>query len=296
MKWYIWVVIVIVSLALAGCKRVVSIAGLPVSPKTWIDAPLNGSTLALEPYSVIFHGTDTENDVSEFEIIINSSVVAAGAPTSNNGSLFYGNYLWIPQAPGTFVIEVRSKNSQGVFGPKAQAVVTIPAEREQTNTPTATPTERVVAEVHTATPTPEDSSCTVTAIERVFCRPGPGYEYDDLFDKEQSSDVFGITSDGAYLLVAAPNIELRCTVPNDPALVTLSGGSCDALPEFKLPPPPTATATNTPLPDEGSSADPPTETPRPPQCSDGIDNDGDGRIDTADRECRDASDNDEANR
>lgn len=57
-------------------------------------------------------------------------------------------------------------------------------------------------------------------------------------------------------------------------------------------------------PDEGENATL-TPTPRPgggtPECSDGIDNDGDGRIDynptgSGDRECLSADDNDEANR
>jgi hypothetical protein len=58
------------------------------------------------------------------------------------------------------------------------------------------------------------------------------------------------------------------------------------------------TPTPTVDPDEGAE---PTATPAPlPECSDGIDNDGDGRIDynptgRGDAECRNAADNDEAN-
>ena len=71
----------------------------------------------------------------------------------------------------------------------------------------------------------------------------------------------------------------------DPDLISVYG--CPIFP----------TPTPTLDPDEGSSADP---TPTPaPECSDGIDNDGDGLIDYSatgggDRECRSPSDNDES--
>jgi hypothetical protein len=45
-----------------------------------------------------------------------------------------------------------------------------------------------------------------------------------------------------------------------------------------------------------NSDPPPPPPPPPPQCSDGIDNDGDGKIDLADKQCRDAADNDEKHR
>lgn len=59
------------------------------------------------------------------------------------------------------------------------------------------------------------------------------------------------------------------------------------------PPPPPPTPTPTP-----TSTPTPTPTPQPgvPQCSDGRDNDGDGRVDMADKQCMSPSDNNEQRR
>jgi hypothetical protein len=61
-------------------------------------------------------------------------------------------------------------------------------------------------------------------------------------------------------------------------------------------PTPTAVPTDTPSPTDSPTPTPiPTVTPPPPpQCADGIDNDGDGFTDLLDPECTDALDNDES--
>lgn len=154
-----------------------------------------------------------------------------------------------------------------------------------TETSTPTPTETSTpTPTETSTPTPTstlEGPCTLTALVNLFCRAGPGRGFEDLdsFLPGQTALVIGQSLDGNYWYVAGPNFGRTCTVPNDPQLVTLAG-SCEERPRFTPVPTytPTPTATSTPA----------------PQCSDGIDNDGDGQTDLADRECRNANDNSEA--
>ncbi|MCW5874424.1 MAG: hypothetical protein KIS88_07230 [Anaerolineales bacterium] len=126
------------------------------------------------------------------------------------------------------------------------------------------------------------------------CRLGPSATHFDIVDTlfaGQSYAPIGIGPDQLWLLFRGPvygancwvfiqNLEFNCkeqaATPNDL-------GRCQ-LAVVRYPALPTATPTPTPQP---------TATPMP-QCSDGLDNDGDGYVDLADRECKDASDNDES--
>ncbi|MEX1248701.1 MAG: LamG-like jellyroll fold domain-containing protein [Anaerolineales bacterium] len=107
-----------------------------------------------------------------------------------------------------------------------------------------------------------------------------------------------------FFAFEGPTFGERCFAPlltGDTELMLLSyqgeGVTVDQLTNDLVEPlacPAFPTPTPTVDPDEGDN-----RTPAVPQCSDGIDNDGDGRIDysatgAGDRECRDASDNDEA--
>ena len=117
---------------------------------------------------------------------------------------------------------------------------------------------------------------------------------------DQPATILAINPEGTHLRVLDPQFDIRCWVWVDLVDIIMGGEPVSPevafgfLPKFNAPDPtPTPTeaprATNTPTP-SGSGA---------PQCSDGVDNDGDGLTDysalgAGDPQCTDASDNDES--
>lgn len=165
-------------------------------------------------------------------------------------------------------------------------------------TPTPVPTictgPNVAGALVQCTPTPPQSSAMMVYPDQdTNCRRAPNDQniVDTLF-KGVGYIPLGRTPDNQYMLLRGPASGQRCwaasflfTIPFGP----LSGVPGSVLPYINYP---TATPTPTKVP------------PSAPQCSDGVDNDGDGRIDysistsgspTGDRQCTSASDNSEAN-
>ncbi|KAA3645264.1 MAG: hypothetical protein DWQ07_12370 [Chloroflexi bacterium] len=227
--------------------------------QAWIDAPLPNSTVPLATYQLVFHGTSF-NGVDEFEVSVNGQVdgavppLATGSGGSQQGTLFYGEYPWMPPAPGTYLISVRAKDGQEQFGPPAEVQVQV---------------GDVLAEVGDEPPlvqpgpttTPElAASCTYTAVVNLFCRTGPGQVYPELdsFVPDDMADVIGISPDGSHVQVLGPNFGEACFVPIEERFGLLDG-TCDDLEVVSIPPTPTPTLTPTPEPAD------PTSTPPPPQ-------------------------------
>jgi Zn-dependent metalloprotease len=138
-------------------------------------------------------------------------------------------------------------------------------------------------ETQTATPTPEISGLTLpylTLLQNGNCRMEPGTSFELLDSRPQGfqASINGRTPDSAWLRVFLPEWNANCWFAA--SIVTVQG-PLDGITIFLYPP----AATFTPEPTERFV----------PQCSDGIDNDGDGFIDGVDRECSSPNDNDEAN-
>jgi hypothetical protein len=125
-------------------------------------------------------------------------------------------------------------------------------------------------------------ACVWQAAVNVFLRKGPNvalFEVAGAVEKGQSYPVLGQSEDGLFWVV-----EFR---PGKQAYVTksdtysLMSGDCSQIPTVQDPeqplPPPTEQVTNddTPVDEQGVA----------PECSDGIDNDGDGQVDGSDRNC-----------
>jgi hypothetical protein len=122
-------------------------------PKAWIDAPLDGNRLRLEPYEVVYHGSDSAG-VSLIEFSINGETLQ----TENNGNaaalLVTNKYNWEPQQPGNYTLRARTQNSSGSWSEYAIANVTIIGEATDTPTPTLSPTATLTpTNTPTVTPT-----------------------------------------------------------------------------------------------------------------------------------------------
>ena len=258
--------------------------------QTWIDAPLSNSILPEAPYQLVFHGASFTG-VSQFEVSVNGIVDGLVAPLMTGsggpeqGTLFYSEYPWTPPAPGTYLISVRAKDGQQQFGPPAEVQVVVGdmiAEADD-EAPLLQPTPPTASELA--------ASCTYTAIVNLFCRVGPGQVYPeaDSFTPGIEADVIGISPDGSHVQVLGPNFGVACFVPVEARFGELEG-TCDDLEVVQIPPTPTHTPTFTPEPEQPTATAP---APVLPQCSDGIDNDGDGDIDMSDGRCTSPEDDNE---
>jgi len=162
-------------------------------------------------------------------------------------------------------------------------------------TPTITPTPCNVTDaaglVIACTPTPQTAAMMVFPDQDVNCRQAPSSNsqiLDTLF-KGIGYMPLGRTPDNLYMLLRGPATNQRCWAPT--FLFTIPFGPLSGVPGSVLPfilyPTSTPTPTNT------------APTASTPQCSDGIDNDGDGRIDynptgLGDLQCTSLSDNNES--
>ncbi len=236
----------------------------------YLDAPLDGSSIPMESYKLVFHGMVVPP--YEYEVSINGIVVGTAEPVpksepNQSGFFSYGEYLWTSLVPGLYTIKVGITGDWEDTPAQAQVMIPFPNEVEE-NQP-----NHLIA---TKTSTPEPQACTLIALVNLFCRPGPGYDPVDEFTPEQSASV--VAQSKFLWQVIGVNFGERCTVPKAENLVRVEQNEfCENLPLF-IPP-------ATPVPTVSSR--------QQPQCNDGVDNDNDGYADLRDPQCTSAGDNDE---
>jgi hypothetical protein len=117
-------------------------------PLAWIDAPLNGVTLPLDPYPVVYHAADPGGVVAA-EWSVNGVVLSSDANPDPAALLVTFQHEWAPRAPGVYTHRVRTQGAGGAWGDYAEAVVTI-----GDGTPTDTPTPATITPTVTPTLTP----------------------------------------------------------------------------------------------------------------------------------------------
>ena len=94
-------------------------------PAVWIDAPLNNAVLPQAEYQVVSHASDRAG-VSAIELRVNGKVVKTDTMGGKAaGSLAHISQRWLPEAPGTYVLEVWASNGSGTLGPAAIANVVV---------------------------------------------------------------------------------------------------------------------------------------------------------------------------
>lgn len=156
-----WIFIVILILGLTACEGSPDVADMRIEgqSQTWIDAPLPNSTIPKLPYKLIFHGASASG-IAEFEVLINGVSTTKVLPSSAemNGTLFFGELMWTPGAPGTYLIEVKAIGNEQDSS-SDQVYVTVLGEEDEEVTPeiTATPTPRATtAPIATNPPVTDD--------------------------------------------------------------------------------------------------------------------------------------------
>jgi hypothetical protein len=158
---------------IAGCNLKLMpaqpVALSAVGPRAWIDAPLDGMRLPLEPYEIVFHITDPVS-VAQGELSINGAVQAVLPNPDPSQNLATLRYEWDPQAPGKYTIRARGQNGSGEWSDYAQVIVEIGSP---TITPTATMTATMTATSTlslTPTPPPAEFSIVNVSSKNIYYR------------------------------------------------------------------------------------------------------------------------------
>ncbi len=134
------------------------------SVQTWIDAPLDGSTIPLAPYEIVLHAYDPAG-VTQVELKANGSLLATLPNANSEQDLATLKYTWSPPAPGNYTLSARAQSGNGLAGSEAIAVITVVGE---TPTPVVTVTPVVsytptLVDTLTPTATPTSTPTTVPA-------------------------------------------------------------------------------------------------------------------------------------
>jgi hypothetical protein len=94
-------------------------------PKTWIDKPLDGSTLPLEPIFIMAHASDADG-VADIEFHVNGQFINSAGPAEGAGArLGHVETVFNPPGFGTYRIEVHAVDSLGNAGFPAHVEVII---------------------------------------------------------------------------------------------------------------------------------------------------------------------------
>ncbi|HEX2988314.1 MAG TPA: hypothetical protein VHS06_09105, partial [Chloroflexota bacterium] len=96
------------------------------APRSWIDAPLHGSSIALGPVQVVSHSTHP-GGVSEVELSVDGNIVDSEVSPNPKKALVTVRQDWVPKESGKRVIRLRARNGTGDWGAYATAEVTIMA-------------------------------------------------------------------------------------------------------------------------------------------------------------------------
>lgn len=258
MRPKIWIVAGIIILLIAACNQPNPSSTQIASVQAWFDVPINSpENIPLEPFLLIFHAASPQG-IDEFELKVNGVFESTVQSTLFGGdfteggidALVYGEYLWAPPAPGTYLIEVRAKQVGNGFGDSIQ-IEFIVGDQEIIVTETSTPIPMSETPSPTSTFTAVPEKCFFEAVVNLFCRIGPDSKYPevDSMVPGEMGEVIGISEDGFYVYLIGPHSGLQCAVPNATQFGVLSG-DCDDLPII----------TNPQLPEDNPRGDPPTPT------------------------------------
>ena len=159
---------VLSAMLIAGCDPLQSQKrASPGAPKSWIDAPLDGSRVPLAPLQVVSHSSDPLRIV-QVELSVNGAAVHTAPNPDTMETLVTTKQSWSPPAPGNYTLMVRAQNSAGAWGPYAEAVVTIGASAI---TPPAQPTSPRTEPTATRPGGATSTSTRVVTATRTPIRP-----------------------------------------------------------------------------------------------------------------------------
>lgn len=132
----------LIALSVVGCGGggiTISLGGSEPAPnqptyplQAVIDAPVSGSTLAMNPIDIGYHAT-AQDGVAAVELSVDGAVVSNVVTPDPKQQLVALKYTWQPTVSGIHVLRARAQSSKGVWSNYAEVMVTIQAPAQQQN-------------------------------------------------------------------------------------------------------------------------------------------------------------------
>jgi hypothetical protein len=235
--------ILIAALFLAGCNLQTGSPG----PRTWIDAPLDGTTVEVAPLVVRSHAS-SDGGTQRARLLVNGEEVRADGAVDTANPLIEFAQAWTPPGPGAYRLQVVSTDNHGNDGHSNVVLVIVGGEVVAAAT---TPVPAAEAEA-TATFTQQAPTSPIFVFNvPANCREGPSQAYSVAlsFLEGQQAPIEGRNADNSWFWVVGPN-----------------GGHCWVSTVTGTPQGPytTVAVVNPPPPPAVTTEAPPTQEPTPP--------------------------------
>jgi hypothetical protein len=231
------------TLTLSACGG----AGGP-GPRTWIDAPLDGSVLELGPVVVRSHAA-ADGGTARAVLTVNGVQVRVDESGDAAAALTEFAQAWTPEGPGEYVLQVISLDHAGNEGRSNRVHVRV-GEVSAAPTDAATP-ESGVTQTPVLTPTiTQPSDPIITFNTGANCREGDStaYEVVTAFAAGAQARITGRNADASWFLLAIPGGG-DCWAS---ASTGTPSGPYQSAPVV-APPPPPPPPTDTPVPEQPSA-------------------------------------------
>ncbi len=200
-------------LVLAGCGS----AGGP-GPRTWIDSPLTGSTLPLEPVIVRSHASSVSGTAT-VALQVNDAEIRVDNVTDPTSTLVEISQLWEPTGSGDYAIQVIATDHDGNPGRSNFVYIHIGGTEEEGPEVIETSPPEVVDSTETSTPTltpttePQDS----IVVSDYLCRVGPGAPYEVVSTVKAGTavEILGVGALQGWIVINNPLYSVACWIPTD---------------------------------------------------------------------------------
>lgn len=193
-------IMLILIFSLAACG---SGAGGP-GPRTWIDAPLDGSSIPLGPVIVRSHAA-SDGGTAQAVLMVNGAQVRVDQAADSSSPLIEFAQTWIPAAPGEYTLQVISTDNSGNEGRSNMVRIQV-GELLVTETFTATPLTSTYPIPNTTPTLTQTSEPTLTLSQNGNCREGDSTAYEVViaFLAGQQVAIEGRNSDNTWFWVLIP--------------------------------------------------------------------------------------------
>ncbi len=122
-------------------------------PQSFIDNPQNNSSLPFAPVTIIYHATDI-GGISLIELSVNGQILASDPNPDPGGQSAVMNFTWNPPAPGSYTLQVRAQNKEGIWGNPVRSMIVVQEESAAPSPNTQITTAPIVENTPAPTYTP----------------------------------------------------------------------------------------------------------------------------------------------
>ena len=133
-------------------------------PRTWIDVPLDGSSVPVGTAVPVVSHAYAREGVAEILLSVNGEAYRRGPPAQPDASFSKVALEWMPQQAGDYVLQVKAYSKNGQASNPATVRVRVLGKTTPTPTPPPGIAPRVISPTPTLVPAPDLTIVNVEAI------------------------------------------------------------------------------------------------------------------------------------